>query len=60
MLALAIKLPADKYLTKQRRVHLQRMRMLTSRKQTSSPAQRLLIDHALFHIEADLRWIDLC
>ena len=28
-------------------------------KQAGSQVDRLLADHALFHLEADLRWIDL-
>lgn len=43
----------------QRRRHLDRMRELTAMKQTGNQIDRLLADHALFHLEADLRWIDL-
>jgi hypothetical protein len=35
------------------------MRDLTKRKIGSDLPTVLLCDHALFHIEADLRWIDL-
>lgn len=50
---------ADKFLFAQRRSHIERMRVLTRKRQEVSLANQLLIDHALFHIEADLRWIDL-
>lgn len=47
------------YLDRQRRLHLQRMRDLTHQRLQSPLAEKLLIDHAIYHIEADLRWIDL-
>lgn len=50
---------ADRLLDVQRAEHLARMRELTRRKQGADLATVLLCDHALFHIEADLRWIDL-
>jgi DNA-binding PadR family transcriptional regulator len=50
--------PGD-YLDRQRAAHLARMRELTRLKRDSSPIDALLADHALFHLEADLRWIDL-
>ena len=50
---------AADFLDKQRHAHLQRMRELIKRRQASDLANRLLIDHALFHIEADIRWINL-
>ena len=34
------------------------MRELTELKQTGSLVDALLADHGLFHLEADLRWID--
>lgn len=43
----------------QRQAHTERMRELTRRKQGADLHTTLLADHALFHIEADLRWIDL-
>jgi hypothetical protein len=39
-------------------VHAQRMRELTHLKRTGSTVDALLADHGLFHLEADLRWID--
>jgi hypothetical protein len=50
---------ADRYLEVQRAAHLQRMRELTEFKRTAETIEGLLADHALFHLEADLRWIDL-
>lgn len=50
---------AEKYLDVQRSVHLARMRELTQLKQEGNLVEALLADHGLFHLEADLRWIDL-
>jgi DNA-binding PadR family transcriptional regulator len=50
---------AASYLDSQRRAHIQRMRELTTKRRGATLSETLLIDHALFHIEADLRWIDL-
>jgi DNA-binding PadR family transcriptional regulator len=47
------------YLNMQRRAHIGRMRQLINQRRQASIADTLLIDHALFHIEADLRWIEL-
>lgn len=43
----------------QRTAHLQLMRELTRRKAGGDLADALICDHALFHLEADLRWLDL-
>ena len=59
VLALMTGRPADEYLDAQRAAHLQRMRELTARRRTGNVVDALLADHALFHLEADLRWIDL-
>jgi DNA-binding PadR family transcriptional regulator len=58
-LALMLGKPASAYLDTQRAAHLRRMRDLTDVKRTGSLVDALLADHALFHLEADLRWIDL-
>lgn len=58
-LALLLDRPAEQYLDTQRAAHMQRMRELTQVKRSGSLVDSLLADHALFHIEADLRWIDL-
>jgi DNA-binding PadR family transcriptional regulator len=47
------------YLDNQRHAHIEHMRQLTNRRRKSNIADTLLIDHAIFHLEADLRWIDL-
>jgi hypothetical protein len=51
--------PAETYLDTQRAAHLQRMRELTETKRTAGLMDALLADHGLFHLEADLRWIDV-
>ena len=58
VLALMLDRPAGEYLDTQRAAHLQRMRELTEIKRTGSLVDALLADHGLFHLEADLRWID--
>jgi hypothetical protein len=35
------------------------MRELTERKRSGGLVDALLADHGLFHLEADLRWIEL-
>jgi DNA-binding PadR family transcriptional regulator len=57
-LALMLGRPAESYLNAQRAVHMRRMHELTRLKQTGGLVDVLLADHALFHLEADLRWID--
>jgi DNA-binding PadR family transcriptional regulator len=59
VLALMLSRPAAEYLDTQRAAHLQRMRELTEVKRTGGMVDALLADHGLFHLEADLRWIDL-
>jgi DNA-binding PadR family transcriptional regulator len=58
VLALMLGRSAERYLDTQRAAHLQRMRELTEVKRTGSLVDALLADHGLFHLEADLRWID--
>jgi DNA-binding PadR family transcriptional regulator len=58
VLALMLGRPADRYLDTQRAAHLQRMRELTEIKQSGGLVDKMLADHGLFHLEADLRWID--
>ncbi|TWP25789.1 PadR family transcriptional regulator [TM7 phylum sp. oral taxon 346] len=50
---------ASPYLDNQRQAHIQRMRELTAQRRDSNLSDMLLIDHALYHLEADLRWIEL-
>jgi DNA-binding PadR family transcriptional regulator len=59
VLALMLGRPAAEYLDMQRAAHLQRMRELTEVRRTGGMVDALLADHGLFHLEADLRWIDL-
>jgi DNA-binding PadR family transcriptional regulator len=59
VLALMSGRSAEGYLDRQRAAHLQRMRELTARKRTGGLVDALLADHGLFHLEADLRWIEL-
>jgi len=58
VLALMLDRPANSYLDVQRAAHLQRMRELTELKRDGDPLGVLLADHALYRLEADLRWID--
>jgi DNA-binding PadR family transcriptional regulator len=58
-LALMLGRPAERYLDAQRASHLQRMRELTDLRRTGGVVDALLADHGLFHLEADLRWIDV-
>ncbi len=59
VLSLMLGRPTEEYLDAQRAAHLQRMRELTELKQRDGLVGALLADHGLFHLEADLRWIDL-
>src|SRR5919197_841088 len=59
VLALLLGQDAGGYLDTQRTAHLRRMRELTKIKQTGPLVDALLADYGLFHLEADLRWIDL-
>ncbi len=59
VLSLMLGRPAEEYLDAQRSAHLRRMRELTELKQKGELVDALLADHGLFHLEADLRWIDL-
>ena len=59
VLSLMLGRPAEEYLDVQRAAHLARMRELTELKRRGNLVDVLLADHGLFHLEADLRWIDL-
>lgn len=48
----------EAFLDLQRAAHLQKMRELTKLRRDGDLAQKLRADYALFHLEADLRWID--
>jgi len=59
VLALMSDRSAESYLDAQRAAHLRRMRELTELKRTGGLVDGILADHGLFHLEADLRWIDM-
>ena len=59
VLALMLERDAERYLDTHRAAHLQRMRELSEIRRSGGPVDALLADHGLFHLEADLRWIDL-
>lgn len=59
ILALMSGRPAHEVLDSQRAAHLRRMRELTERKRTGDLADALACDFELFHLEADVRWIEL-
>ncbi|GIE30507.1 PadR family transcriptional regulator [Actinoplanes italicus] len=59
VLALMTGRDATEVLDTQRAEHLRLMRALTKRKNDGDLADELICDHALFHLEADLRWLEL-
>jgi DNA-binding PadR family transcriptional regulator len=59
VLALQSGRDANRFLDTQRAAHLARMRELTELRRRSPLTQSLLVDYALFHLEADLRWLEL-
>ncbi|HYQ67176.1 PadR family transcriptional regulator [Actinophytocola sp.] len=59
IIALMSERDAEDVLDTQRHAHLRAMRELTARKLDGDLADQLICDHALFHLEADLRWLEL-
>lgn len=59
VLALASHRDASGFLRRQRLRHMARMRELTSRRRSAAADTVLRLDYELFHLEADLRWIEL-
>ena len=59
VLALLTDRPASELLDAQRSRHLEAMREFTRRKRHGDLADQLICDHVLFHLEADLRWLEL-
>jgi DNA-binding PadR family transcriptional regulator len=59
VLALLTGRGAAEILDTQRAEHLRLMRELTRRKSGGDLTDQLICDHALFHLEADLRWLEL-
>ncbi|MFE9205626.1 helix-turn-helix transcriptional regulator [Micromonospora sp. NPDC007230] len=58
VLALMLDRPAEEYLDRQRAAHLRRMKELTDIRRGDDLVDTMLADHGLFHLEADLHWID--
>lgn len=59
VLALMSGRSAAEVLDTQRSAHLERMRELTRMKTSGDLTDALVADYALFHLEADLRWIEM-
>ncbi|WP_089010310.1 PadR family transcriptional regulator [Micromonospora viridifaciens] len=58
VLALMLDRPAEEYLDRQRATHLRRMKELTELRRNGDLVDAMLADHGLFHLDADLHWID--
>ena len=59
VIALLTDRSATDLLDTQRAEHLRMMRDLTARKREGDLVDQLICDHAPFHLEADLRWLEL-
>lgn len=59
VLAILLGLSLDELIDAQRRAHLERMRELTALRRSAPLPTALLADYATFHLEADLRWLEL-
>lgn len=51
--------PVEPIVDTERHAHLERMRALTAIRRDAGIPVALLADYALFHLEADLRWLEL-
>ena len=51
--------PVEPLVDAERHAHLERMRALTAIRREAGLPIALLADYALFHLEADLRWLEL-
>lgn len=58
VLALSSDRPASRFLEAQRAAHSERMRELLTMRDGADDVDRAALDYAVFHLEADLRWID--
>lgn len=58
VLALMLNRPAEEYLDIQRAAHLRRMKEFTEVRRSGDLVDAMLADHGLFHLDADLHWID--
>ena len=59
VLAILAGRPVSPIVDAERHAHLERMRELTVIRRSATMPVALLADYALFHLEADLRWLDL-
>jgi DNA-binding PadR family transcriptional regulator len=59
MIALMLGRSAERYLDAQRTAHMRRMRELAELRRSGELIDGLLADYGVFHLEADLHWIDL-
>ena len=59
VLSIMLGRPPGRYLDSQRAAHLQRIRELGDLRRKGSVVDALLADHAMFHLEADIRWMDV-
>ena len=59
VLAILLREPLEPLIDAQRRAHLARMRELTALRRTSTLPTALLADYAAYHLEADLRWLEM-
>ena len=59
LIALLAGYSVQRLLDVQRSAHLQRMRELTSARRQQALPDALLADFTLFHLEADLRWLEV-
>jgi len=59
VLALLSHRSAEEILDAQRREHLTALREFTRRKHSGDLADQLICDHALFHLEADMKWLEI-
>ena len=58
VLAILAGQPIEPLLDAQREAHMIRMRELTGLRHSRSTATAVLAEYSLFHLEADLRWLD--
>lgn len=58
VVALASGRPAEPVLDRQRQAHLARMRELRARRQRGDALAQLDADFEMYHLDADLKWID--
>jgi DNA-binding PadR family transcriptional regulator len=59
VLAILLGESLDDLIDAQRRAHLERMRELTALRRSTALPTSLLADYATYHLEADLRWLEM-